>query len=827
LADVAPGAAPVAVATSPIASTIRKLDAKTSEADGGAKFYSGTGSVCLKCHSDQSRAYMERYKPGFVETPHKLAGDEFPATWNPSTEWGIKGVQCTVCHATGKPTQQDVGLVIYPNTTGTNAGLPRAASGHNQTEYGSHLTGVCYYCHGTQASPVTTNPASVIPANGTDFVTTAKGLAPIVNQFLNSPHANYSGDSKTVSVITKTNYSSQFKGNICRTGAEVTDAATAANGVDVTALSTCGAGGVSSCNSAANCPATPSGNRVWNAITAKCYDRAVCAGAAAKAWDATTNRCVETQTTCEAQSDSGYPFIWSPTGSAGNPSIITSSGAGCFKAFGNGSIVTTVWNGSAADKIPNLDTAANAACTTGAASFWTPDGEAASTANSVAVAATDQGNCMTCHDVHWKIGSALPDAEPIRRECTTCHSHPTGEASVTNAPQVDLSKINHPGGSGTPLANVSTDPTQACEICHMPKSSASGSPMHLWRVNTSAAYQTMGATKANTDANGAAYVDLDFSCGQCHGGSAGSGATANGAPYISKVALATYANDIHKNKPTAAFTASVVNATKTLNVNAAASLCDGSVNNCDSFSWSWGTTPPSSTTVSKPTVNPWLASKVYAAAGSYIVQLTVSYLGVTSSTSRTITISDVTPPTVGGSCTFNPDLWKVSVTDTTSSAGSKTITKVVLNWGDGTPYGVSTIFPVTAPGMTHIYPRIGSFTVQEQVYDSGGMSTTSPLACSPAVAPAYFTIAGKITKKDGITPIASAVVRIMNGATIVASVFTNATGDYSSGAVLKPGSYTVTPMLAPYTFGSLPVVAVGPSKTPALASAVNISATAP
>jgi hypothetical protein len=127
---------------------------------------------------------------------------------------------------------------------------------------------------------------------------------------------------------------------------------------------------------------------------------------------------------------------------------------------------------------------------------------------------------MTCHDVHWALADANPEAEPLRRECTTCHAHPTGEASASNAPQIDPTRINHLSSTGTPLEHFATDPDESCETCHMPKSAAGNSPMHLWRINTDPTYTTMGAGQANLAADGgyanAAWVDIDHACGQCH-----------------------------------------------------------------------------------------------------------------------------------------------------------------------------------------------------------------------------------------------------------------------------------------------------------------------
>ena len=420
---VAPYAVDLTVSTTPDISTVKKLDATTSIAAGGGKFYSGTGSSCLKCHSDQSRSYMERDKPSYVKTGHKTAGDTVKFA-TIGSEWGLKGVQCEICHATGKPTAQDVGIVVYSNRTGTNAGLPRAASGHNQTEYGSHVNGVCYYCHGTNNS----TPATVIPV-----AENAKNLNSISNQFLNSPHAKYSGSGATVEVVSKANYASTFVGYVCRSSNSV----------------------------------------------------------------------------------------------------------------GGGSILTTYYDGTAAKKIPNLDTAANIYCTGtgtyGAGGFWVKEGEAATTANGVAVASSDQGNCMTCHDIHWSMGDATTGAEPLRRECATCHEN---SSSVTSAPQIDIAQMTHPKGSKTPW---DTKYKESCSVCHMAAQAVENGtitqPLHLMRINTTATYTTMGATNMNL-VGSEAFVDVDLACGQCHNGSV------PGVMVIPTATLTTAARNIHFSQPT-------------------------------------------------------------------------------------------------------------------------------------------------------------------------------------------------------------------------------------------------------------------------------------
>jgi len=216
--------------------------------------------------------------------------------------------------------------------------------------------------------------------------------------------------------------------------------------------------------------------------------------------------------------------------------------------LGGGSILATVWKGGAPELIKTKEDCnlANAqpAATNG---YWQ---------------AESQGNCTTCHDVHQSLFDPTAE-EPIRRECTTCHED--AAAAASGIPQVELAAIRHPFGLGTPLENMGTKPAEACEICHMPKPTAEGFPMHLWRVNVDPAYDTFPTTaqfngtgvpkdrraRTATEATPAGayakavWVDVDLACGQCHGGSLGSGATTHGAPYYDKAYLAYWAEGIH------------------------------------------------------------------------------------------------------------------------------------------------------------------------------------------------------------------------------------------------------------------------------------------
>lgn len=137
-------------------------------------------------------------------------------------------------------------------------------------------------------------------------------------------------------------------------------------------------------------------------------------------------------------------------------------------------------------------------------SFFMTEGEAANTGN----------GCTGCHNVHKSTVHEAYEPNPneegaIREECTACHAK-------------SLNLVQHPGGPGTPLQDIATEPFHACVTCHMPQGT------HLWRINVDPNYSTFPTTAltATTNANAvqhgnypnAVWVDLDRACGQCHGG---------------------------------------------------------------------------------------------------------------------------------------------------------------------------------------------------------------------------------------------------------------------------------------------------------------------
>lgn len=777
----------------PAGAVIRRLDALTNVEDGGGEFYSGTGAVCQKCHSDQSRSYIERYKPGFPLTRHKLAGDALGEPFQPyfseaGSAWGLQGVQCAMCHSTAKPAQDDLIQVVPAGVVGPPAaGAPKSASGHNQTEYGTHLLDICYTCHGTPATPITVNPASVIPVSAGDFALTAKGLPPIANQFLNSPHAKYTGSSTKVDVGDKSRYGSTFEGYVCRTAA--------------------------------------------GKLSSTTYpDAATCTGAGlGYAWYTTAsngNFCYHTATSCAALSTGQWAttfvaaaYRWAAD--AGGP-------GGVCTGVGIGSIITTVYRNGVAEKIHNLDSTTNTGCTnpgdgsatSGAAGFWLKDGE---TSPGGTPADTAQGNCMTCHDVHWALADTNPEAEPLRRECTRCHSQASGESSASGASQINLATINHQAGVGTPLEHMANDPSSACVRCHMPESATGNSPMHLWRISTDVNYVTMGATQVNAAPDGAytnaGWVDLDHACGQCHGGGTTQDSAHQPVPpalYRTRAALAAVASGMHASSGmNYAVTFSTAINGLTVNVDATVDCgvdSQGVPVTCPTFTYDWNWHDGTGHGVLDPD------SHTYATAGKHDITLVVMLGGlqVGAPVTRGVTLAapDL-PPVAGGTCSWISDTWTMQLVDGSTDAPNPP-PHVVVTWGDGTSSSV-----VAGGTISKVYTRIGSFPVTQTATDNNGQSNTR--TCGTAT-PAYFTIGGTVRTSGG-TVIPSALVtlrkRAANGTYVtIASMLTSLAGTYSFGSI-KPASYSITVTKTGFVFDTAPPFSVGPNAT------VNLGASAP
>lgn len=234
------------------------------------------------------------------------------------------------------------------------------------------------------------------------------------------------------------------------------------------------------------------------------------------------------------------------------------------------------------------------------------------------------------------------------------------------------------------------------------------------------------------------------------------------------------------------------------------------------------TTWDSRISVTLPTAQPNIAN-LSPATGSIGSPVTVngSNFGATQSLS-TVTFNGVTATptswsntaigvTVPAGATTGPVVVKVNgvssngVTFTTTSGS---VTGTVSRVGDGVPISgalVEALQGGIVKGSTNslgdgtysianlaagTYDIRGSAAqygtqINSGVVVVGGSATTSNLTLSPP-----GTILGRVTRVDGVTPIVGAIVKVFQGANVVAKVTTNISGDYAANT-LAPGTYTV------------------------------------
>lgn len=295
-------------------------------------------------------------------------------------------------------------------------------------------------------------------------------------------------------------------------------------------------------------------------------------------------------------------------------------------------------------------------------------------------------------------------------------------------------------------------------------------------------------------------------------------ATANGALYRTKAALAKVAKGMHSNSQTAA------NVTFSIAANGLGVSVDADAN-CGSspcptfkYDWDWGDGTAHGTT------DP--ANHTYAAAGNKTITLTLTLDStnenntVVESVSRTVKLTAPTSaPIASANCTWDGPSWTMSVTDTSTDPDGTPVAAlqtVIIDWGDGS--SKSFISPSAAANHTYVLP--GTYSVTVKAIDKT-LKVSTPYSCTTQATPAYFTISGTVFKSNGTTPVASVPVAVKKAGVAIKTVYTATNGTFSAGS-LKPGDYTLTPAKTGYVFPSSGVIHVGPSS-----SGNNINATTP
>ena len=464
---------------------------------------------------------------------------------------------------------------------------------------------------------------------------------------------------------------------------------------------------------------------------------------------------------------------------------------------------------------------------------------------------SEAGSCAGCHDVHQSLvaGVVNPDGStptPIVRYCTTCHAGPYAQAA-----------INHPSGTGTPLVNFGSDDASksaACVICHMSTQAVANgtlsSPMHLFRVNANAGYNTFptqaqfyggscsvagktssstctaaggtwtAVTKqvmANTQTDpgsgytNAVWVDIDNACGQCHGGDASTVTTSN-APYFTKNQLAGYAANIHNasslniSSVKADFTwTQDTSVSKQVDFDASRSTCPSGA--C-TYAWSGAFTGTGIT----------VSHAFLTGSAPYTVTLTVT--DTASNSTGTKTDAGVTPKTLYTNLTpvltASVSGFKVTVTDATTG-NNGAITGDVM-WGDGSADGSIATVGGTA---TYTYTKAGTYIIKYVVTDSAVDSAAVKIAKNTSVRVVVgttqgFSISGTVENSASAAILnANATLSLLDSTgKVLRRTSANADGTFTFPPV-APGTYTIEaignalagtpPIPTRFTFANVPV----------------------
>ncbi len=620
--------------------------------------------------------------PGYTATQ---PGDSFPGiTFGTAGQWDLEGITCGRCHNATVPSvvAAQIAASSFPATAPTGGGMGALAAGvlRNSLCFGCHQS-MAKTSNGSGADADLANPTNLIVKNSvttgscsvagktsestcqsasgiwtpTSYIPMFSGHV-IGNSFLNSPHARFTGTvvpnslgKYDLAANTAANYNSAFKGFTCwQTPTSTSPAITKADGTEI-----------------------------------------------------------KTKTECES-------------------------------LYGTGS--------------------------------WRADTGTPGAADSI------QGTCTTCHDVHQSL--FVEGQEGLRKECDNCHDNSDYAAAVSVTPQIDPAVIAHPKSADTPFDT--SQYSNACEVCHMPKPTSGDFPMHVWRINPDASYSTFptaaeyGAgtspTKkiANSAADGtyanAVWVDLDLACGQCHG------PAGPAVHQFSKTALSTFAEVMHDGgvAPTTNCTTCHTKNIATMN-----------------HPVSTGTPATCITCHTKPGTSINIDASCGACHGGSAGQSATQNGAPYISKSLLLTYAENIHLNAAPKASFtsNMSLYTVTLTDTSTDDSIFPDNAITVKWGDGKSEtgDAGSVF-------THIYETASKFNIVYTVTDSNGLrsSKTKTVAVkfsiTANISPALTTNAKFILKKNGI------VIRTGTG-----------TDSYVFSG-LRPGTYKVKMKKLGYTF---------------------------
>lgn len=283
-------------------------------------------------------------------------------------------------------------------------------------------------------------------------------------------------------------------------------------------------------------------------------------------------------------------------------------------------------------------------------------------------------------------------------------------------------------------------------------------------------------------------------------------ATSNGASYVDKATLATFAKGIHNDHPNAKFTAVKGANNLTVAVDASATKCRGNSDNCASFDWNWGDNTEHGAGKTD--------SHAYAKPGTYTITLTVEdeETGTGTATATFTATAIAGAPTVEGACTPVYSAWGVACTVNVPAGGYELVT---VDYGDGSPVG-TVRSPAAGPlDFWHTYAEPGNYAIQATVLSANGLEGRSTIGtmASGVFISEMPSISGRVVSADGGRPVASAQVSVSLDGVVVGRTMSREDGTYTTGPI-KPGAYTITVSKDGYTFaGGYGPFTIGPSLT--------------